>query len=176
MPPFCWRLAVTRQCVDGSPSLRGCRSLAPTVRVARRAERAVVRFPARARAQVGAQAQHCAPEMLGAGCVLAAARRALADHHAVLLDTARSTLTAMRALACAAEGPGICSSLTVAQTDGHDRHQERAQRKPTRHANCLCSALPWREPRPTLAHVIRLSSSRSRQEVSAGASDRWRRG
>jgi hypothetical protein len=77
--------------------------------------------------------------VLCASSFIAAARRALADHHAILLDAACSALTAMCALTRTAESPGICGSLTVAQTDRHDPDYKRAQQNPTRHAYCLAA-------------------------------------
>ena len=140
---FCWTLARTPHAADGSPtgeaSVCGCRPLAPAVRVARSAFWAVAFFATGSRTQVGAQAQHRAPEARDASSVVAAARGTLADHHAVMLDAARSRLTTVRALAHTAEALGICGSPTVAQTDCHDRNHKRAQRNPTRHAYCLAA-------------------------------------
>jgi hypothetical protein len=77
--------------------------------------------------------------VLRAGSVVAAARRALADHHAILLDALGSSLTAMRALAHAAEASGICGTTTIAQADSHDRSDKQAQPNPSRHAYCLAA-------------------------------------
>jgi hypothetical protein len=77
--------------------------------------------------------------VLRAGSVVTAARRALAEHHAVLLDALGSSLTAMRALAHTAEASGICGSTTIAQADRHDRSDKQAQPNPTGHAYCLAA-------------------------------------
>jgi hypothetical protein len=79
--------------------------------------------------------------VISASCVVSAAGRALAHHHAVFFDAACAAQTAVRAFAYATESVCVGGALTIAQSHRHDRNQERAYRCPTRHAYCPARAV-----------------------------------